>query len=159
MPDDTAAGTPEEERGEGTEDDEEPDDDSREGEDESVDEVDDDEDEYDAFEFFRRLLCFRDRFNRRLSLFELRCFDLLSGLAFVSSFFRLSSRPLPAWSSVDGLPSLSALSLSVVGAWKAEEAVRRLLPIDELPTGVLGDGETSIDDDEDVGGDKEESAG
>ena len=72
------AGTTADERGECDEDEEEDDEDAREGDEEPVeveDVVDDDEDENETFEFFRRRLCFLDRFDRRLSRFVLRCFD------------------------------------------------------------------------------------
>ena len=150
------AGRADEERGELADEEEAEDEDSREGEDESSVEddevVDDEDDESDTLELFRRRLCFLDRFERRLSLFVLRCFALLSGVPFEceSSPLRLSSS-LSARSSVVGLSlsgfDLSAVAVTVAGAWKAEEAVRRLLPIEDA-TGVA-DGETSREEEED----------
>ena len=136
-----AAGTTLDERGDGDEEEEEEDDDGdREVEEESVDDsevVEDDEDETEAFELFRRRLRLLARCElRRFSFFALRCFGRPSALP--SCCCELSS----ACSSAVRLPSLSAL-LAVLGAWKAEEAVRRRLPIDE-PTGVMGsNGDTS----------------
>ena len=117
--------------------------------------MDEEDEDTEASEFFRRRLCFLDR--RCLSRFDAaRCFERLSVFLPCARLSEptggciapsLRSSPLGTlliWCALFGSELEPDEVEAAVGGWKADEAVRRLLPIDDEP-GVLGRGEPSIE--------------